>query len=195
MSQISYLKWFNNQIFLDIASDNPTDIESLKAIATPNFHKQQQDADAEIIALGTIDKAIVVPQREIRQLPTDIAFTEGKRLQVIHLRIERSSKLRKMFLAHISRPITCDMCQTNMDYRYPWTTNLIEIHHLLPLSSTIAFEKGETSLSDLVALCPNCHRSVHVFYVDWLKQQAQDDFLSIEEAKSAYFEAKQMIRL
>jgi hypothetical protein len=82
-----------------------------------------------------------------------------------------------------------------MDYRYPWTGNLLEVHHILPLSSPVRFEAGKTSIKDLVALCPNCHRATHDFYRKWLQSKAEDDFSDYDEARGAYKLAKHEVVL
>lgn len=66
---------------------------------------------------------------------------------------------------------------------------MLDIHHLLPLSSSIAITTKGTSLSDIVGLCPSCHRSIHIYYTKWLKRAGQDDFRSKAEAMEVYLSA------
>jgi DNA-binding transcriptional ArsR family regulator len=126
---------------------------------------------------------------------TDFAFAQGKRPRITHLRVERHPNLRKTFLAIVPKPIQCDICNNNLADVYPWSNNLIEVHHLLPLSSDIAYRRQETLLQDVVALCPNCHKAVHQYYSQWLAVRSMDDFLSDEEAKSVYQEVKILVRI
>jgi predicted HNH restriction endonuclease len=63
---------------------------------------------------------------------------------------------------------------------------MLDIHHLLPLSSSIAITTKGTSLNDIVGLCPTCHRSIHIYYSKWLKNLGQDDFISRVEATEVY---------
>lgn len=122
-------------------------------------------------------------------------FTEGRRVRVTHLRIERSPRLRRLYFSTRQEPILCDMCFCNTSARYPWTSNLLEIHHLLPLSSTLSITTQGTSLADIVALCPTCHKSVHAYYRNWLNQKRVDDFCSTDEAREVYQQVKREIQL
>src|SRR5260221_13381246 len=95
-----------------------------------------------------------VPEEiENRDYADEDVFTEGKKIRITHLRVERDPRLRKKFLNSLPKPVRCDLCECDTQEIYPWTNGFIEVHHLLPLSSTIAFERQETSLKDLVALC------------------------------------------
>lgn len=76
---------------------------------------------------------------------------------------------------------------------YPWTANLLEVHHLLPLSSPIHLEREGTSIRDLVGICPNCHRATHIYYRNWLNEEDLDDFRSYDEAKQVYSLAKDSV--
>lgn len=120
----------------------------------------------------------------------DIDFTEGSRAKALHLRIERSSKLREMYFARAMNPSVCNMCTRDTLDHYPWTDRIIEVHHLLPLSSPVKVEKQSTSLKDVVGLCPTCHRATHKFYSNWLKDKCLADFKTHTEAKETYNLAK-----
>jgi len=85
------------------------------------------------------------------------------------------------------------MCNTRL--RYPWTDNLLEIHHLLPLSSAITITGEGTSLEDIVGLCPNCHRSVHIFYRRWFEENLVNDFSSKNQAREVYQSATEAIQV
>lgn len=77
--------------------------------------------------------------------------------------------------------------------RYPWTDNLLEIHHILPLSSSLALDGKGTSMGDVVPLCPTCHRSVHNYYRVWLNSNRVSDFLNKQVAVDVYGEAKKLV--
>jgi len=104
---------------------------------------------------------------------------------VEHFRVDRSPLLRKYYVSQNPHPI-CAMCGMDIKEKYPWTNYMIDIHHLLPLSSAIAITTKGTSLEDIVGLCPSCHRSVHIYYDKWLKSMGQEDFKSKEEAHAVY---------
>lgn len=45
-------------------------------------------------------------------------------------------------------------------------------------------------LDDLVPNCPTCHRAVHRYYGQWLKEQGRKDFEDAKQARAIYEEAK-----
>jgi predicted HNH restriction endonuclease len=119
-------------------------------------------------------------------------FIEGKRKRVEHFRVDRSPLLRKYYREKNNRPV-CHMCHMDVSAKYPWTDYLLDIHHLLPLSSSLAITTKGTSLQDIVGLCPTCHRSIHIYYTKWLRRKGQDDFLSRTEAMDVYVSATKEI--
>lgn len=192
-SQCSFLKWKEKILYLDIDQYDTEALKQIETLVSPIQAKRNLDRNAEIVSMASFKKIPLMTITAKRTQPTDMTFTEGKKVRVTHLRIERSPHLRKMFFQTISRPILCDMCARDMNVIYPWTVDLLEVHHLLPLSSSIALLEGDTSLKDLVALCPNCHKSVHVYYRNWLRQYDVDDFPSKDHAFQAYTEAKKLV--
>ncbi|MGH7596303.1 MAG: HNH endonuclease [bacterium] len=195
-SQISFLKWYANTLYLDIQGEDQKNFEILRQITHPKANRRNAEPASEILALGTVTEKIVTPALIVtRELPADIIFTEGKRMRIAHLRIERSPRLRRLLFAGLREPFLCDMCSINPKHRYPWTENILELHHLLPLSAPLAITAKGTSFDDVVPLCPNCHKSVHSFYRYWLDNNSQDDFLSRVQAKNVYSEAKERVQI
>ncbi len=194
LAQSSFLKWSNSTLILDVMQGDDETIELIEQISSPLILTQYLDRDAEIIQLGSIDTTKIQPFVSVaREKQDDLIFTEGRRIRVTHLRVERSPKLRRMFFANLSLPYLCDMCRENMNDRYPWTNNLLEVHHMLPLSSVIRLTRTGTSFDDLVPLCPNCHKAVHNYYRIWLKTEKQQDFSTVIEAKNVYNEAREQM--
>ncbi|MCW5878587.1 MAG: HNH endonuclease [Anaerolineales bacterium] len=194
-AQSNFLKWLDGHLYLDVDISDHDSLEKLIVLAKPLVRPRAAGRDEELIALGLVDQRLVLPSIASRVLTSDLTFTEGKRRRTTHLRVERSPVLRKFFIQNNPIPILCDMCKSDTNIRYPWTQNMFEIHHLLPLSSTLAFDQGQTSLRDLVPLCPNCHKSVHLYYKHWLAQRSNIDFSTVEESHIAYNEAKRGIVL
>lgn len=193
LSQLNTLKWYGRRLHLDVDRNDYECIEGLKDVVTPITRKRKSISTEEFIFLTTLkDKDVLEIVLPMREIPTEESFIEGKRSRVTHLKIERSPLLRNLFLRRYSDSI-CNMCQCNTKLRYPWTDNLLEIHHLLPLSSALAITGQGTSLDDLVGLCPTCHRGVHAYYKTWLKSNSLDDFRAKDEAISVYSEAKGQI--
>lgn len=192
ISQMSILKWFSNSLYLDIDIEDIYSPEFEKLITPivllPNVIKEE-----DFLQITKIQDHVVYPSKiRSRECASDETFIEGKKSRVTHLKIERSPLLRKLFLEKNPEPF-CNMCEKNMTSRYPWTSYLIEMHHILPLSSSIAISSNGTSLDDLIGLCPSCHKSVHLYYKTWLDSQSKDDFLDKIEAKDVYLQAKDSI--
>lgn len=88
-----------------------------------------------------------------------IAAYEGRAFLRIHLRKERSKKLIDTFKSKLV-DLCCEACGMNFEDVYgDYGVGYIEAHHKIPVSSLT--DDGETHLSDLAALCANCHRVVH----------------------------------
>lgn len=191
LSQSSFLKWRNQRLYLDILPGDTESKAALEFLANPQVGARLANPELEIIRLGSnvpvdFDRFVSVTRRQ----PADVVFTEGKRLRMTHLRTERSPLIRTALFNRLAQPFTCDVCGKNMRNVYPWTENILEVHHLLPLSSTLHVGERNTSLSDVVPACPNCHRSVHIYYKKYLNARNQNDFFNKEESISVYQEAK-----
>lgn len=196
IGQLSFLKIFDRKIFLDIIGIDDAQI-LLNQLLTPVIKEPLQDKVEEFISITSLPSIISSASIPIStysgtSLPTtdisDIEFAEGKRKRVHHLRIERSPMLRRLYIQLHPEPI-CDACKENIKERYPWTDYMLDLHHLLPLSSVIRTLESGTSMSDMVGLCPSCHRAIHSYYSKWLKANSMEDFRSKKEAMEVYLEA------
>ena len=193
ISQISFLKIFNGFIYLDIAEQ-----ENAKYlwdnVLKPINPTPYSDKVEEFLSITKIKDVVYVPVIPITTNTNfvDMEFSEGKRKRVQHLRVERSPLLRRYYIQIHTEPI-CEACGQNMVTRYPWTTYMLDLHHLLPLSSAIRITNTGTSLSDMVGLCPSCHRAIHSYYRKWLKSNEKDDFRDKSEAMAVYLEAIKQI--
>lgn len=99
------------------------------------------------------------PDVVLDETEAEIEAVEGRRRLRVHLSRERSKKLINAFKASLPS-LACEACGTDMGDRYgPLGEGYIEAHHRVPVAS---LKDGETTkLSDLAALCPNCHRMIH----------------------------------
>tara|TARA_R110000787_G_scaffold268237_1_gene374695 strand:+ start:142 stop:831 length:690 start_codon:yes stop_codon:yes gene_type:complete len=89
----------------------------------------------------------------------EIEASEGRARLRIHLRRERSRKLIQTFKASL-KDFACEACGQDMEAIYgELGAGYIEAHHKVPVA-TIE-DGGKTRLSDLAALCANCHRIIH----------------------------------
>lgn len=89
----------------------------------------------------------------------DIGTQEGRAALRVHMRRERSRKLIDDFKASLNS-FACEACGDDMGAIYgELGTGYIEAHHKVPVAE---IEEGQTTkLSDLAALCANCHRIIH----------------------------------
>lgn len=190
MSQLSFLKWSSPYLYLDLAGQETA--LSIAQIFDPAINPRKADPSQELLQLGSVATENAVPEAVASEglHPYDEEFVEGVRVRKTHLRMERSSKLRELYFEYAEDPHHCDMCSEDTLIRYPWVDKLIELHHLLPLSSSIKVESKSTSLKDIVGLCPSCHRATHKFYTKWLKSNSQKDFNTPSEAHKVYKLAK-----
>jgi len=190
LSQATFLKWDRPRLFLDADGLNTEFQAQLLLLASPEMRPRLAGKAEEILNMGRVDGAIVQQITWARIEESDDQFIEGQKVRSFHLRSERSTKLREIFLARSSNRSTCNMCSMDTRLKYPWTDTLLEIHHLLPLGSPLYVDSRMTSLRDLVGVCPTCHRATHLYYKHWLKGSGQKDFASKEQAHQVYEEAR-----
>lgn len=211
-SQASWLDWdghVGNPMGL-ILGAAPTAMQSyLLSVATPISGSRLRDKNDEVLRLGSVvpsvsTAAIGVPSAGTSNtagvppppLPDDgfsgeedIAFTEGKKVRIQHLRTERSDKLKRAFVEANGTPTRCEICGRKPLHSYPWLGKPnLQLHHKLPLSSSV--HDLTTSVSDLVAICGACHSAVHAYYLGFLTRAGQEDFIDKAQAHTAYDEAK-----
>lgn len=192
MAQVSYLKWFNKRIFID--SEDYSSI--LKAVSPFVRVERKDNTTDEFFALTSCPRKMPT-KFDIKlndRIITPFSIQEGGKTFVTHGKLERSPLVRKKFFEKKPQ-ILCDACQMKSQERYPWTKNILELHHILPLSATLNVNGTTTVLDDLVPLCPSCHKSIHVFYRLKLSEWDVDDFSSKKMAKDVYEMAKRNIRV
>ena len=192
MGQVSYLKWFDRTLYIDTS-----DIKAVMEAVKPDFTRKRKSMAVEeffeeclVGESGRKKFEVLLGDREI---PT-VAFKEGGRVFVTHGKIERSPLVRRKYFERYPE-LTCDICRMNPRERYPWTDNILQLHHVFPLASTLNVNSTTTFLDDLVPLCPSCHVSIHVFYRERLAEWGVEDFGSKKMARDVYELARQEVRL
>lgn len=190
-SQLSFLKWTGTELILDVSADFLADANWLLDLFTPR--PVVGGAGALFYRMTSLGTELPKPFNSLPASLDDDIFLEGGKSRMSHLRIERSPLVRRLYIAYNPEPL-CDTCEKDMRVVYPWTTYMLEVHHLLPLSSPLVVELNGTSLMDVTGLCPNCHKSVHAYYGTWLKDREQHDFRSKDEAREVYELVKNDIR-
>ncbi len=191
IAQLSYLHSKGQTLSIALTASDAADLfEQLM----PVDGTRSRTRDAEIQRLARLfDSGDVRPAADFGQRITlamvDTGFREGSKLTRAHVTIERNARLRHEFF--IARPTTvCDVCVMDTARSYPWTAGVLDLHHLLPLSSGTRVTGDGTRLEDLVPVCPSCHRAVHRYYDRWLQDNDRPDFLNMADAREAYDSAK-----
>jgi 5-methylcytosine-specific restriction protein A len=91
--------------------------------------------------------------------PKEVSFDlEGTLTTAVVRKRERSRRNRMLCLAiHGDRCAVCEMVPSDI---YPNLPSIIEVHHIEPVSMLTAPKIYDPS-TDLIPLCPNCHRAIH----------------------------------
>ena len=194
ISQFSFFKWNNQSLYLEVS--NREDIFQIDTLLTPEVKPRQAGPEAELLSLGSGFQGLALSDLTTSQVDIfDAEFSEGSKTRVTHLRSERSAKLKEFYFSVTENPHICDMCATDTAKKYPWANHIIELHHLLPLSSPVRVDLLKTSIRDIAGICPTCHRATHKFYAQWLKRTGLKDFQNDIEAHHVYDQAKHGIVL
>lgn len=191
LSQISYLHVSGSDVQVALDQTDARDLfHSLGGIPYPAL--AEGDEEIERRAAMFLSKIAALnfdyPHTIIGQT-TEAGFEEGNKVYRTHLTIERNSKLRTEFFKAHPHAI-CDVCRLDTGKSYPWVDRVLDVHHLLPLSSGTRIESSGTVLADLVPNCPTCHRAVHRYYDQNLKSAGRKDFADETEARATYDKAK-----
>jgi hypothetical protein len=185
LSQISYLHCHAGRIIISL---DPEDALELFNDLHPIVGPFSDDPDLEIQRRASLFSGVATEFEYSHTVISDAVesgFSEGTKVEKTHVIIERNSQLRAEFF-RVKPTSECDVCKLLTDKTYSWADRILDLHHLLPLSSGTRMNARGTMLDDLVPVCPSCHRAVHRFYSVWLKKQKQRDFLNKEEAVHVY---------
>lgn len=87
--------------------------------------------------------------------PSDEALFVAKQVT----RLTRSIKvnLKARAAAALRAGGKCELCRAQAPFMRVDGTPYLELHHIVPLATG-----GKEALSNLVMLCPNCHRKMHL---------------------------------
>lgn len=187
LGQISYVHSQGSELSLAITPDDALNIfQQLNAVPGP----RNPDGNAEIRRVAALFGGgsahdFFDYEMSTQSAVTEAGFAEGTKVQKTHIVIERNQKLRTEFFKRYPTAI-CDICTVDTAASYPWTKRIIDLHHLLPLSSGTRTDRSGTILDDLVPVCPTCHRATHGFYGNYLRKKGRADFQSDAEARSVY---------
>ena len=195
MAQLSFLQVRNSSFIVSLAPEDAKDIfADLAPVIGPRASDRENEIQrlANLFADGSTSDIFEYPQTIISDV-VESGFFEGSKVKKTHLVIERNQSLRAEYFK-TNPSAVCDLCAMDTARTYPWTNRVLDIHHLLPLSSGTRVEiKGKTygtTFDDLVPVCPTCHRAVHRYYDKYLNGNSQLDFSDREEAKLIYKKMK-----
>ncbi|MBQ8698551.1 MAG: HNH endonuclease [Schwartzia sp.] len=193
MGQTSYVRWFDGNLYLD-TNDYDAVLSATVPFISPN---REQEPNKEFLRLASLKNCMEMQNLDIRlrdRAVSEFAVKEGRKAFASHQKIERSPLLRSHFFK-LHPVLVCDACGMRPAEKYPWLfdANILELHHILPLSATLNSNGTTTTLDDLRPLCPTCHRSIHIFYKNKLASWGIADFSSKMMAHDAYELAKREI--
>ena len=195
LCQISYLHSTGRAVIAALSREDAADIfRDIVPIPGP-YHP---DGNAEIRRVAALFRDGSAHDFFDYQTTTisnelDSGFMEGSRVKKSHIVIERNAQLRNRYLQANPSPV-CDACWLDTHVQYPWTDRVLDVHHLLPLSSgTRVDSRLGTLLEDLIIVCPTCHRAIHRYYDRYLRLHGKHDFSDRKEAALAYHDAKNAI--
>lgn len=195
ISQISYLYNSGSNIVASLSQEDAHDIfHSINPISGPRCSNGNDEIQrlASFFRDGT-EHDFFEYKGTILSNVLESGFHEGSKVKKTHIIIERNTKLRNLYFDKFPSPI-CRSCQMDTSKKYPWVNRILDLHHILPLSSgTRVDSRTGTLLEDLEPVCPTCHRAIHRYYDDYLKKNEKNDFDNKDEAQEIFFQAKQSI--
>lgn len=195
ISQISYLYNVASNI---VVSLNQEDAHDIFHTINPVSGSRNSNGDMEIQRLASFFKDgtehnFFDYKGTVLSDILESGFYEGSKVKKTHIIIERNAKLRNMYFEKFPSSI-CNSCQMDTKEKYPWVNRILDLHHILPLSSGTRVDSRQgTMLQDLVPICPTCHRAIHCYYDNYLRENDKKDFNNKNEAQEIFFQAKQSI--
>ena len=118
-----------------------------------SFHSK-----GDVAALETMVSYTLQPSSTIE---SDLIAKEGNAIYRITKHVERNSNLAKLKKSRFRSQhgkFFCEVCNFSFSDFYGIENDYIECHHINQLAHS---GETETTLSDLILLCANCHRVVH----------------------------------
>ena len=193
MGQVSYIRWFDKHLYLDTSDFDTVLSATIPFIST----EREKEPSKEFLRLASLKNYAQMQNLDIKlrdRAISEFAVREGRKAFDSHQKIERSPLLRTRYFK-INPVFVCDACGLHPEKKYPWLTdsNILELHHILPLSATLNSTGTTTTLDDLMPLCPTCHSSIHIFYKIKLTEWDIPDFSSKKMARDVYELAKREI--
>ena len=127
------------------------------------FYKRK---DGKKCYIGLKECLYTLEDIEIKEIEQDLEqYKEGqinKRVTVSNKPV-RKAKLRKDYLNHLQKvnKLKCEICG-----EYENDREMLDVHHILEISNYKKINKTHSTFNDVIALCPCCHRKIHLGRVD-----------------------------
>jgi len=106
------------------------------------------------------------PEAEVR------AFDEEGTITTATLKKRERSRRNRLLCIAIHGD-HCAVCSFVPETTYPGLTSIIEVHHIEPLSQIEAARIYDPR-TDLIPLCPNCHRAIHRRFPAFLPEELRN---------------------
>lgn len=147
------------------------------SIAVPTSSEDIEDFIADIFSLVTNRLKADYLSSSLPEIRFE--FPEGRHIEKIHKRRERSSNLVKQAKQNMKQSqgkLVCQICSFDFEETYgSLGEGFIEAHHTIPVSELD--ENAQTRIEDIALVCSNCHRMLHRRR-PWLKMHQLKNLLN-----------------
>jgi len=106
-------------------------------------------------------------RRKAKRMSLDMLLqraTRGNRNQVSYRSVKVKYFIRNSYVAELAKRLAngkCELCGEEAPFTDSQGNHYLEVHHIIWLS-----QGGADTISNTVALCPNCHRKMHILGCD-----------------------------
>ena len=114
----------------------------------------------------SIDQNQFIESDELNFLIKNESFNELQKKYYLHLKNERKTsiiKKAKMKFMKEKSFLYCERCNFNKKNDEAYGEKIIEGHHLLPIENLNEENISKNTISNIMLLCPICHKTVHIF--------------------------------
>lgn len=131
--------------------------------------------ESEPIPEGILDKNLEEKERIAKRLPTDKlkALAEQNQSDNVSSRTVTSNTfIRDAFVAEYAKRKAngyCQLCEEPAPFSNKEGAPYLECHHIEWIS-----KGGSDTINNIVALCPNCHRKMHVWNLESDREKLLD---------------------
>lgn len=128
----------------------------------PELATALEETNPQVLTAETV-KMEETEEQEVAQLPIDELLSRARNYHSgpANTYTSTTQQRRRNPLLQLAAKArangVCQLCGITLDYKDKQGRPYLEAHHIIPLA-----EDGPDELSNMVALCPNCHRKMHV---------------------------------